>query len=58
MKRLEHPCTVERDARFLLTARRPFTRWSEISGREQDAFIREARRIRESLSLYEPTAFI
>ena len=58
MKRLIHPCDVRRDAIFLAAAKRPFTRWSELTGKEQDLFIRDARRIREHLSNYEPGAFI
>lgn len=56
--RPQHPCDVRRDAIFLAASKRPFTRWAELTGKEQDAFILEARRIREHLATHEPRAFI
>lgn len=39
---------------FLAASERPFTRWRELSGREQEAFIKKARRIKESCATHEP----
>lgn len=35
---------------------RPFTRWGELIGKEQDAYVRKARRIIAHLAEYEPAA--
>lgn len=58
MKRPVHPCDVRRDAILLAAAKHPFTRWAELTGREQDLFLRDARRIREHLATHEPLAFV
>lgn len=35
---------------------RPFTRWKELSGREQESYIKKAFRVAAHLKQYEPLA--
>lgn len=46
---------LRRDAIMIMVAERPFVRWSELSGREQEHYERKARRIRQHLKDYEPS---
>ena len=52
----KHPCSLRRDAIFLAAVKRPFTRWKELTGEEQQKFIRQARNVREQLAHFEPAA--
>jgi len=45
---------LERYALFLLAADRPFVRWSELSGKEQEAYTRKAHNVSEHLRAFEP----
>lgn len=42
-----------RDAKFLMVNERPFIRWCELTGTEQLAYLKRAKRIVEHLEVYE-----
>lgn len=52
----KHPCSLLRDAIFLAAVKRPFTRWRELTGQEQERFIKQAKNVREQLAHFEPSA--